>query len=312
LVIFIIKKIEKAHGANFSFITNGKSIECAKRTSKLNFNETFFNFQKIFKKYENNILDLSLELKKNDEKIDLVYIFGELIGGIYPHKETEDLGNLHVQKGVYYTPDYEFYAFDILTVDSEGKETWMDYEYAMKYFETFNFFYSKPLFKGTLEECFKNELKFNSTIPKELNLPELEKNIVEGVIIKKLNKCTFKDERNNLTRLIFKHKNKNYLEINPKHENTLYEQKRSEKNKLFEEVDRYLNENRAISLESKNGLINDDNLEEFIILFAKDVLEDFIIDFEESWSKFEHKDTFIENLEKRSKGFLSGYFKNKK
>lgn len=56
------------------------------------------------------------------------------------------------------------------------KKKWVNYNDAMKIFEKVGLFYAKPLFEGTLEECHKYDIKFNTIIPKELNLPEIEKN----------------------------------------------------------------------------------------------------------------------------------------
>lgn len=104
-----------------------------------------------------------------------IQIFGEIIGGIYPKENVEDLGITPVQKGIYYCPWTDFYAFDICII-SEKEKKWFNYEEAMKIFEKTGMFYSKPLFEGTLDECIKYDIKFNTVIPKALNLPEIEKN----------------------------------------------------------------------------------------------------------------------------------------
>lgn len=46
---------EKVHGTNFCFIHNGTTLKCAKRTSFLENNNSFYNFQTIAKKYEPSI-----------------------------------------------------------------------------------------------------------------------------------------------------------------------------------------------------------------------------------------------------------------
>ena len=47
---------EKVHGANLSFITDGKHILAAKRVELIVENENFFNYQQVLGKYENKIL----------------------------------------------------------------------------------------------------------------------------------------------------------------------------------------------------------------------------------------------------------------
>jgi len=102
-------------------------------------------------------------------------IYGELIGGIYPNEKVDDLGLIPIQKGIFYAPTIDFYAYDILLITEKDKK-WLNYDDAMKLFEKSKLFYAKPLHVGTLKECFDYNIKFNSIIPKELNLPEIEKN----------------------------------------------------------------------------------------------------------------------------------------
>lgn len=43
--------MEKIHGSNFSFITDGHTIACSRRNSLLAEHETFYNFQVVREKY---------------------------------------------------------------------------------------------------------------------------------------------------------------------------------------------------------------------------------------------------------------------
>ena len=77
-------------------------------------------------------------------------MYGELFCGIYPHEEVNDTGYQPVQKGVYYCPWIDFYAFDILIHDNQPKPYWMNYLHAMKCFEAAKLFYAKPLREGII------------------------------------------------------------------------------------------------------------------------------------------------------------------
>ena len=48
---------EKIHGANLSFITDGKSILSAKRTELILDNEEFFNSKIVLEKYRESVLE---------------------------------------------------------------------------------------------------------------------------------------------------------------------------------------------------------------------------------------------------------------
>lgn len=117
---------EKVHGANLSFITDGKKVSIAKRTGFIETDESFYNAIALLKRYKKQVKSLFDYLSKS-RKIDNLTIFGELFGGGYPHAEvaSDDSAKL-IQQGIYYCPNNEFYAFDILI---DGKE-YLDFDEA--------------------------------------------------------------------------------------------------------------------------------------------------------------------------------------
>lgn len=52
---------------------------------------------------------------------------------------------------------------------------YLDYDVAMDIFKEYEVVYLKPLFKGPINEALNYDLKFDSTIPKLMGLPELPK-----------------------------------------------------------------------------------------------------------------------------------------
>jgi Rnl2 family RNA ligase len=108
---------EKIHGTNFSFITNGYSIVCAKRSKIIKSHETFFSYQRIFEKYKNLVMNL-WEIMNQQQKIrglnNQIIVYGELFGGEYPHPSVKQVeGVMSVQRGIYYCSDVEWKAIDI-------------------------------------------------------------------------------------------------------------------------------------------------------------------------------------------------------
>jgi Rnl2 family RNA ligase len=185
--------LEKVHGANFCMIHDGTNLFCCRRNDILHDHETFYNFQLVRDRYRDHMAklfslvaepDVLSRVVENGTKLERIMIYGELFGGVYPHTEVEDKGYLHIQKGVYYAADIDFYAFDV-AVKVEGEEAkWMNYDLAIELFEKIGFFYSKPLLVGTLQECLNYDITFNSTIPQLLGLPTLQKNQCEGIVVK--------------------------------------------------------------------------------------------------------------------------------
>jgi len=56
---------EKVHGANFSFITDGKTIQVAKRSGLIAENESFSNYKYVMDKYAEAIQKLFRLVKKD-------------------------------------------------------------------------------------------------------------------------------------------------------------------------------------------------------------------------------------------------------
>ena len=197
-------------------------------------------------------------------------------------------------------------VFDIF-VTSSGKSYWMNYDQAMKLFESHKLFYAKPLFTGTLEECFKFDIKINSTIPKLLGLPELPKNQCEGIVIKSV-QPVFKNNK----RVIFKKKNERFAEVNPKVPMTLYEKRREEKlsaiEKAYSILERYINNNRMETLQSKIGPVTKENMKMALELFCEDVFKDFCEDEEKLW-KLLDEDT-QERIRKNTKSKVNSFVSN--
>ncbi len=176
---------EKVHGANFSFVYQNKNLQFAKRKDLLKWNDDFFGFQSVISKIETQIISLFEQLSF-DFKADKYIVYGELFGGHYPHQDVVPEPNVQaIQTGVYYTPEISFCAFDIAFV-KEGKKEYLDYDLTVSYFEKFSVFHAKILFSGKLNEALEFNKRISSTIPGLLNLPLIEDNLIEGIVVKPL------------------------------------------------------------------------------------------------------------------------------
>lgn len=182
---------EKIHGANFSFITDGTDVNVAKRTSTIPIDCSFMHSEVIVAKYKSAALCAYGYVKHMmaTKEFTTMYIYGELFGGGYPHKDVKGRMN-PIQKGVYYCPHYEFYAYDIGFDDG----TFLSYNDAIRVFEDCGFFYAKVLQIGCMEDLLKFNPHFVTTIPPMFSLPEIPDNTAEGVVIKRVegSRPTFK------------------------------------------------------------------------------------------------------------------------
>lgn len=97
--------IEKIHGANYSFITDGHSVTAAGRNSLLIDNPDFFDHTEVFLRYSPAVLDLYAAYEANGllQAGDTLRVYGELAGRDI--QENADYGDL------------DFYAFDLYVND---------------------------------------------------------------------------------------------------------------------------------------------------------------------------------------------------
>ncbi|WP_428070352.1 RNA ligase family protein [Chryseobacterium gambrini] len=275
---------EKVHGANFSFVYENGSLKFAKRKEYLNWTDDFFGFQLVVSKLENNILRL-FEKLSSDIAAEKYIIYGELFGGKYPHPEVAPLKDIHaVQTGVYYTPDIEFCAFDIaIETDGSDSKYYLDYESSVAYFDEFKIFYAKPLLIGKFNEAMNFNIRINSAVPKEFNLPELNDNLIEGVVIKPFNQL----DNNDFQRPIIKLKNPEFDEEEKFHEAEKWSfipnvsSKTEELSFIVDELRNYVTQNRLKSAVSKIGTL-DLNNHSRVSEIKKEFLEDVITDFNEN------------------------------
>jgi len=276
---------EKVHGANLSFwTTDGLTFHAAKRTAQLEMEERFYNFQSVLATLQPKFENIWTDLKGTYPELTQLTIFGELMGGSYPHPDVQRNSKaVKTQKGIFYSPNNEFFAFDILL----NRTDFLSVTAANELFEKEGLLYAKTIFKGPIAKCLEHPNDFNSTIPADLGLPEITPNIVEGVIIRPVQPRFF----NNGTRVILKHKNEKWSEKNksdkPVKPAVIYSEKVLQ---LHEAVKAYITENRLDNVLSKIGEVTIKDFGKVLGLFNKDILEDFQKDYEEVLATLEKKE----------------------
>ena len=298
---------EKAHGANFSFIYEDKKLKFAKRKGYLSWNDDFFAFQLVVNKIEDKIIEIFEELSQKVKAIKYI-IYGELFGGKYPHLEVEADQNLQaIQTGVYYSPSVEFYAFDIAIENiEENSKYYLDYESSLSLFKKYKIIHAEPLFIGKFSDALEFNIRINSTIPKQLNLPSLSDNLIEGVVIKPYNHNGFD---NKLIRPIIKLKNPEFEEEKKFHEAKKWNyipnisSKSEELSFIVEDLRNYITKNRLESAISKIGQL-DFNKPKRILEIESEFLRDVLTDFNEN------NDNFLESLTKEDKLWIENRVKS--
>jgi len=131
-------------------------------------------------KFHSKLGDLFNDLKERYKDIISYTIYGEYFGGNWITKDISK--HKPVQTGITYTPFHEFFAFDV-NVKTVTGDQWVpaiDLEHFLgKYMKTV------PIYcKGTFDEVFDVNTKIDSTIPELLGLQKVEKNLIEGMVLR--------------------------------------------------------------------------------------------------------------------------------
>jgi Rnl2 family RNA ligase len=287
---------EKVHGSNVCFITDGQTVQFAKRTGLVEADEKFYDYTELFERYKPKALGLFQRLKAKYSDIESLLIYGEMFGGNYPHRDVKKHpATSAIQKGVYYSPVHEFYGFDLCISTAENTR-YLPVNEINELFEKEEFLHAKTLFQGTLNECLEYPNAFPSRIPEWLNLPAIEDNICEGVVIRPVEPLYLR----NGSRILLKNKNSRFAEkkaVKNRPSTPPAEQTGSEALiSLFDIVESYITENRLNSVVSKIGEVSvPHDFGKLMGLLSKDILEDFLKEHENEYSLLEKNEQKILN-----------------
>merc|ERR1712154_370222 len=285
-----------------------------------------------------------------NNEIKVIIIYGELFGGLYSHPDEKYMAKddtiKPIQKGLYYSPELHFYAFDIKTdlemnqnehkcvsdseTSAEEEEAKEDDEIdgrlsvkeSIGIFEKCGFLHAKILEKGNFNQMMRfNADKFQSTIPKLLNLPppvdvetnERIENIAEGIVIRPL----FSKEH-----ILLKIKSQRFLEITGVKPRTVLKIKSLKikedllafaDEEFCEFVMRCINDQRLQAVESKVGRLNSGNFQKIKGMFVGDVFEELEKEQSEIIEDLQNQyaiDVLNEFIESLSQTFMNSVVSN--
>lgn len=269
---------EKIHGANMSLWYDGKEFKMAKRTGWVSGSGAFFRIDRKWAELQRKMEEAyTWYWRFYTSTFKEMIIYGEWFGGSFPGENIS--GAKKVQKGISYSPDNEFYAFD-MKIDDQ----YVSKDILIDICTSADIFYAESLFEGTLDECLKYGNAFGSTIPEKLGfefpVTEDNQNICEGIVIKPTIPMFIGESR-----MIFKSKNEKFAEINgSKHEKREPKEIPAGFLEFMNDVEPYVNDNRLSNVLSKEGISDDDlcpkHIGQIIKPFFDDIVEDYSKDNE--------------------------------
>lgn len=231
--------MEKVHGANYQFVTNGVDIQACTRNRLLDDpEESFFDHKVVFERYRESVLNAYKFYVSNEylKKGESLRIFGELAGR-YSEGRVQDNADYG---------DLDFYAFDVYFPYRKAvmKEIWFLNQW----------FKMVPLIgKYTFSEAIKINNKFDTLIDGSCTC--------EGLIIR--------NENNNTT---FKFKNDLFREVGKigKLEKAI--------NQEVPQYMAYITDNRLRAVISKEGAFDKTRFSEYTKMIIEDIKKDMIED----------------------------------
>lgn len=274
---------EKIHGSNLSYATtDGVQFTTYKRNGPVAEGENFYNHEQVLAGVESKLQRIWSALRADRPGLKSMVVYGEIFGGAYPHpdvKRTKDA--MRIQKGVFYTPDNLFYAFD-LRVDDE----YFGVDKANTLFAEVDLLHAQTLFRGSLEEALDYPNAFNSTLPAILDLPDIGENIAEGTVIRPVVPCFL----GNGSRVILKNKNEKWAEKAKRKPSKTPDPLNASLVALRDELLEYITPNRLSNVLSKEGTVSFKDFGKILGAFNQDYFEDFAKDNPETLVTVEKAD----------------------
>lgn len=180
---------EKVKGFSMSMITDGIHVSVGTRSEIFSTKEHYDKFPQWYEVFQPHFEKLLETFKYCNENhfpgLRSLQVFVELFGGNYPHPDVENNPyNKPIvrEDPVYYTPDYSLYAFDIYI-----NGDFIPFNQTLDIFQSNDWLHAKVLAAGTFEDIMAYDVdNLKSFIPERFNLPEIESNIAEGIVLRML------------------------------------------------------------------------------------------------------------------------------
>ena len=277
----------KIHGANYSFWTDGKDVNTAKRSGFIN-DEVFYGDINFVDKYIDKVSKLFEYIRYFKPEVKVVSVHGEVYGGIYPHPDVKKSPNAtRVQKEVYYRPDNEFIVFDI-AVDGKFVNTHDLGEMC----QFFAFDMVPVLDIGNFFDLINADVVFEDPLYQRFDLPKIDNNFSEGWVLRPVEDIVLPSGE----RVILKGKNPKFKERAPKERKQVKKIELTDEGEdLLAELRTFVTANRLYNVISHVGedSITDKDFGKLLGMLMKDIMTDFI-------DEYGHRFEVLEKGEKKA------------
>jgi len=254
----------KIHGANYSYwYDGGDKVVRARRSGFLGESGSFYGDHSI--DYDDKVIEI-YEIVQGDT----VTVFGEIFGGIYPHPDVKRTNGANVvQHEVYYAPFNDFIVFDIKVDDK-----FLPWDDVVELCGMVGFLVVPELGRGTFDEMMDFDPVFPDPLHQLYNLPPIEGNMAEGVVIKPV-EATFLPSGD---RVIMKKKNSKFLEVKKTRKRKSSVELTEEEQSVLDAISEYITEQRLRNVLSHVGPTSREEFKTILETFYDDVMTDYEYD----------------------------------
>lgn len=254
---------EKVHGANFSFISDGKTVDYARRGEVLQPGESFMGYENFLGELPEKVKALANYLGTTIQVVTEFYGQGVVNKGAIKYRNDDKKG---------------FVAFDILDLNT-GK--FLSYPINFELFDRFDIDRVSVFETGTFEDLLKLDLNYKSQVAARYNV----QSNVEGIVMK-----PYLDTRTETgERVILKRVTTEFAESRPvmKEKKVVVYEEIGDANKTL--IQMYNTDVRLGKVAAKFGILPTDKSKfaTLLIELAKDINDEFEVALDDKLVKAE-------------------------
>jgi RNA ligase len=173
--------LEKLHGAHLVVASEGGAVRVGKRKAWLADGDGFFGWRLLAAELSARVQEVARATGAAQ-----TYVYGELIGGRYPHPDVVPVPGLTaVQTGIWYTPALAWVAFDVLVAGGDDHDgELLGHSEVEALAGPAGVLIPPRLGRGARSELESIAPGFATRVPAGFRLPALPDNRAEGVVLK--------------------------------------------------------------------------------------------------------------------------------
>ncbi len=181
---------EKLHGAQLVVAVRAQELRVGKRKAWLDREEPFFGWQLLAHELEIGAREIARQTGAHT-----TVLYGELIGGGYPHPEVAAAPGLTpVQTGIWYLPGLAWVVFDALVAAGDDDAGELLAYRELEALAAAGGLRTPPLLaRRGRTELERLDVRFGTNVPAWFGLPPLTDNLAEGLVLKPDVRCAADD-----------------------------------------------------------------------------------------------------------------------